>query len=221
MQDLRMPMYGDKKIPVVSLKAQIIEASAKYDKLPYGIDHLSADFYAFVDLMYEQPSYVDLKIFRFQGAHTDILADAKVEDLFTDPNITFNTKSTVDLTALSKTFPLQEGVSINGKLDADLKLKCRLSSLKKQDIGRINLRGKLNLQGFELKDAKKDFDFTADASLGFHGDNTLAAKAEIRHLVLQSKRLSSTVEKLSARIKTTNPQDTTRIVELKCDFGIR
>lgn len=213
-------LYGDKKIPVVSLKAQIIEASAKYDKLPYGIDHLSADFYAFVDLMYEQPSYVDLKIFRFQGAHTDILADAKVEDLFTDPNITFNTKSTVDLTALSKTFPLQEGVSINGKLDADLKLKCRLSSLKKQDIGRINLRGKLNLQGFELKDAKKDFDFTADASLGFHGDNTLAAKAEIRHLVLQSKRLSSTVEKLSARIKTTNPQDTTRIVELKCDFGM-
>ena len=68
--------YGKQQMPAVTLKVQIDKASAKYEKLPYGIDNFTADFYAFVDLMRKQPSYADLKIFHFQGAHTDILADA-------------------------------------------------------------------------------------------------------------------------------------------------
>lgn len=213
-------IYGEKKIPVASLKIQIKDASAKYADLPYGIDNLVADFEAYIDLMRQQPSYLNLKIFRFKGAHTDVLADAKVEDLLTDPLITFNTKSVVDLDALAKTFPLQEGVSITGKLNADLGLKCRLSSIKKQDIGRIKLWGKLDLNKFTLKDSKKDFDFSGDATFDFKGNNTFAAQAEIRRLTLKSKRLSSTIEKLSADITSTNPKDTTHIVNMKCNLGL-
>lgn len=59
--------YGKQQMPAVTLKVQIDKASAKYEKLPYGIDNFTADFYAFVDLMRKQPSYADLKIFHFQG----------------------------------------------------------------------------------------------------------------------------------------------------------
>lgn len=213
-------IYGNEKIPAMSLKIQIKDASAKYDDLPYGIDDLRADFEAYVDLMRNEPSYLNLKIFRFKGAYTDVLADGKVEDLLTDPLITFNTKSTVDLNSLAKTFPLQEGVSITGKLNADLHLKCRLSSLKKQDIGRIKVNGKLALLNFGLKDEKNGFDFTSNATLNFVENNTLEAQAEINHLILNSKQLSSTVEKLTAHITTTNPKDTTHIVKLECTFGM-
>ena len=119
-------VYGDKKLPAVSLKIGIKEASAQYKGLPYGIDEVTADFDAYVDLMRHQPSYLNLKIFHFKGAHTEVLADAKVDDLLDDPLITFHTKSTVDLDALAKTFPLQESVTITGKLDADMGMKCRL-----------------------------------------------------------------------------------------------
>lgn len=213
-------IYGDKKIPAASLKIQVKEASAKYADLPYGIDNLTADFEAYVDLMRNEPSYLDLKIFRFQGAYTDVLADAKVEELLTDPLITFNTKSTVDLNSLAKTFPLQEGVSITGKLNADLHVKCRLSSLKKQDIGRIKAKGNLALINFGLKDANKGFDFTSNASLNFTGDNTLQAQAEIDNLVLNSKLLTSTIDKFTADITTTNPKDTANIINLACKFGM-
>ena len=37
-----------------------------------------------------------MKILHFEGAHTKILADAKVEDLLVDPLITLHTESTVD-----------------------------------------------------------------------------------------------------------------------------
>lgn len=210
--------YGNKQLPAASLNIRINEASAHYAGLPYGIDCFTADFKSYVDLMRRAPSYLNLKILHFKGAHTEILADAKVEDLLGDPLITFHTESAVDLDALAKTFPLQEGVTIHGKLDAGLDLKCRLSSLKKQDIGRIKLVGKLGLAGFELKNTLKNFNFLGNADLVFSDSETLQAELEIRKIVLNSKRLSSEIERMKAKIASTNPQDTTRIVTLQCDL---
>ena len=211
-------VYGDKKLPAVSLKIGIKEASAQYKGLPYGIDEVTADFDAYVDLMRHQPSYLNLKIFHFKGAHTEVLADAKVDDLLDDPLITFHTKSTVDLDALAKTFPLQESVTITGKLDADMGMKCRLSALKKQDIGRMKLGGKLELKDFELKDTAKDFDFLGNATFRFRDNETLQAQMDVRKLVLRSRFLSSDIERLVANVSSTNPQDTNRIVSLQCDM---
>ena len=213
-------LYGENKIPAASLKIQIKDASAKYAGLAYGIDHLSADFDAYIDLMRNKQSYFNLQIFRFKGAHTDILADARINNLLGDPLITINTKSVVDLDALAKTFPLQDGVSITGKLNADLSMKCRLSSLKKQDIGRIGVKGDLELTNFNIKDTKNDFQLTSNASLNFSGENTLQAQAEIQQLILNSKVITSTIERMSAQIKSSNPQDTTQIVNLECSFGV-
>ena len=213
-------MYGDKKLPAVSLKIGIKEASAQYKGLPYGIDEVTADFDAYVDLMRHQPSYLNLKIFHFKGAHTEVLADAKVDDLLDDPLITFHTKSTVDLDALAKTFPLQESVTITGKLDADMGMKCRLSALKKQDIGRMKLGGKLELKDFELKDTAKDFDFLGNATFRFRDNETLQAQMDVRKLVLRSRFLSSDIERLVANVSSTNPQDTNRIVSLQCDMEV-
>lgn len=213
-------VYGDKKLPAVSLKIGIKEASAQYKGLPYGIDEVTADFDAYVDLMRHQPSYLNLRIFHFKGAHTEVLADAKVDDLLDDPLITFHTKSTVDLDALAKTFPLQESVTITGKLDADMGMKCRLSALKKQDIGRMKLGGKLELKDFELKDTAKDFDFLGNATFRFRDNETLQAQMDVRKLVLRSRFLSSDIERLVANVSSTNPQDTNRIVSLQCDMEV-
>ena len=213
-------VYGDKKLPAVSLKIGIKEASAQYKGLPYGIDEVTADFDAYVDLMRHQPSYLNLKIFHFKGAHTEVLADAKVDDLLDDPLITFHTKSTVDLDALAKTFPLQESVTITGKLDADMGMKCRLSALKKQDIGRMKVGGKLELKDFELKDTAKDFDFLGNATFRFRDNETLQAQMDVRKLVLRSRFLSSDIERLVANVSSTNPQDTNRIVSLQCDMEV-
>lgn len=210
--------YGNKHLPAVSLNIRINDATARYAGLPYGIDHFTADFESYVDLMRRNPSFLNLKILHFKGAHTEILADAKVEELLKDPIITLHTESTVDLDALAKTFPLQESVTIRGKLDAGLNLKCRLSSLKKQDIGRIKLAGKLALKDFELKDTAKDFDFLGNADLIFSDSETLQAELEIREMVLNSKRLSSEIDRMKAKVTSTNPQDTTQIVTLLCEL---
>lgn len=213
-------VYGKQQFPVAKLAIQVKDASAKYADLPYGIDKLTANFEACVDLMRSTPSYLNLKIFHFKGAHTDVLADGRVDDLLSDPRISFHTRSLVDLNALAQTFPLQEGVSIKGKLDADLTLNCKLSSLRNQDIGRIRMLGKLQLNDFAIRDEQKSFDFESSASFTFSGDKTLQAEAEIRRLMLKSRVLSSTIERLSAKVTSTNPQDTTRVVSMQCSLNL-
>ena len=205
--------YGNKQLPAVSLNIKINDASARYEGLPYGIDNFTADFESYIDLMRRNPSFLNLKILHFEGAHTKILADAKVEDLLIDPLITLHTESTVDLDALAKTFPLQENVTIRGKLDAGLNLKCRLSSLKKQDIGRIRLGGRL-----ALKDTAKDFNFLGNADLKFSDSETLQAELDIREIILNSRKFVSEIDRMKAKVVSTNPQDTTKIVTLQCEL---
>ena len=48
--------YGDKKLPTVSMKLNIKDASAQYKGMPYGIDKLSADLDVFIDIMRNTPS---------------------------------------------------------------------------------------------------------------------------------------------------------------------
>lgn len=208
--------YGGKHLPTVSLKVEIKEASAKYAGLSYGIDNFSASFDAYVDLMRTQPSYLSLHLFRFQGVHTDVLANLRIDELLRSPLITFETKTTADLGALAKTFPWQEGVNLGGTLRADLRLQCSLSAVKRQDIGRIKLSGELNLDDILIQDSLKGFDFSSNASFRFSGDNTLQAEAEINRLSLKSKQLSSSMERLSAKVTSSNPQDTIQIVALEC-----
>lgn len=213
--------YGEKEMPVITLKVQMNQVTAKYAHSPYGIDNFKADFYGQVDLMKQQPSYAELKILQFKGAHTDILADAKVTDLLGDPVIDFHTETTADLTALAQTFPLQDGVSMGGNLEAKLRIHTQLSALKKKDIGRIKVGGKLTMNGLFLRDQNKNFNFTSDATLAFIGNDVLGAKAEIKNLALRSRRINSDLQSLTATIKTTNPQDTTRIAHMECKLNLQ
>lgn len=108
-----------RRFRLATLDAEIKDASARYAGMPYGVDALDARLVGQVDPMRREPSFCNLEIFRFRGAHTDILADAEVKNLLDDPLVSFHTKSAVDLTALAQTFPLQEGVALSGKLEAN------------------------------------------------------------------------------------------------------
>ena len=209
-------LYGKGHMPLATLTVNINQASAHYEGMPYGIDEITADFFGQVDLTKRQSSYADLKIFHFKGAHTDILADARVDDLLGDPDISFHTRSTVNLTALAQAFPLQEGISIQGKMDADVRLRCRLSSLKNKDLGRIKIGGKLSTDGLILKDSLRNFEFTSNASLAFMGNDKLGARIQIKDVNLRAPGLESALDNLTATVTSTNPQDTTRIANVEC-----
>ena len=214
-------VYGNKQVPVLTMLMKIQKASAHYKGMPYGIDNLTADLSCYLDVMQKNPSYVDLKIFRFQGAETDVLADGRIDDLMGDPLITFNTRAKVDFSALAKTFPLQEGVEMGGKLAADLKFKGRLSAIKEKDLGRLKIKGNISFQKMRLKDVNKDFDFNGNAKLGFIGKNFLAVGATVYDLSLKSRKGSAQIKQMSASVATPETEmDTTKVIPLNCKFAL-
>ena len=208
--------YGKQKLPLATLDIKIKNASARYAGLSYGIDKLDADFYGQIDLMRNNPSYLNLKIFHFKGANTNISADMEVENLLTDPDITFHTQSTIDLNALEQAFPLQESISMEGKVETDLGVHCRLSSIKKQDWGRIKAEGQLKTDKLVLRDTQRHFEFISNASLNFTGNEWLGAHAKIEDMILRSPRLNSDMKSLVATVKTTPVKDTTRMARVEC-----
>ena len=209
-------MYGKQKMPLATLDIRIKDAFARYAELPYGIDKVNADFSARIDLMRNTPSCLNLKIFQFKGADTDILADMKVDNLLTDPDITFHTRSTVDLNTLAQIFPLQEGIGMEGKMNADLKLRCRLSTLKKQDWGRVKMQGKIRTDKLVLRHTQKNFEFTSNATLDFAGNEWLGGRVEIKDMTLRSPALNSATESFTAAISTYPSQDTLRPAKTEC-----
>lgn len=210
--------YGRDLMPAVSLCLKIDDATAHYSGLPYGIDHLSADFDAFVDLMREQESYLDLKIFKLQGNDIDVLADAKVTDLFEDPLIAVNAKAKVDLGSISKTFPLQEGIELSGLVDADLRVRTRLSTVKNQDYGRIFAAGKLYMDGVSVSDSTSGLNAAGDIDLKFFGAKALGVNGNVFRLHLDSPWAKALADSVSLKVISTRPKDTTRVFQVKADF---
>ena len=210
--------YGRDLMPAVSLCLKIDDATAHYSGLPYGIDHLSADFDAFVDLMREQESYLDLKIFKLQGNDIDVLADAKVTDLFEDPLIAVNAKAKVDLGSISKTFPLQEGIELSGLVDADLRMRTRLSTVKNQDYGRIFAAGKLYMDGVSVSDSVSGLNAAGDIDLKFFGAKALGLNGNVFRLHLDSPWAKALADSVSLKVISTRPKDTTRVFQVKADF---
>ena len=210
--------YGNGLLPAVSLCMKIENATARYEGFPYGIDRLNADFDAFVDLMREKDSFLDLKIFQLQGNDMDILADARVTEIFEDPQIVFNTKAIVDLGSISKTFPLKEGLSLSGILDADLKVRTRLSTIRNQDYGRIFAAGKLYMNEVSVKDASSGLDAEGSVDLKFLGGRALGLDGRISRLYLKSPWADALADSLQLRVISTRPKDTTRVFKMKADF---
>ena len=206
--------YGNGHLPFVTLTMKIDDAAVHYDGLPFGIDYLVMDFGAQLDFMKEKESYLDLKILELKSNKTDILVDAHVTELFNDPLIEVNTTSQIDLNSVVQTLPLKEGVTLAGAIDADLRGKVRLSTIKNQDFGRIFAGGKLLMDNVTIQDTSSGFDLHTDGAVRFGGGKALGADVEIRKLNINSKKLFANIDSLSLKAGSTRPADTTSIFRL-------
>ena len=214
-------IYGKGKMPEASLKVRIKNGSAHYAGMPYGIDTLTADFDAFVDMSKRKDSYADLKIFRLKAMDVDVLASCKVEHLLTDPVVSLSTNTNVDLSVLHKIFPLQPGVAMGGVLDADLKGHFKLEDIRNENYGKIQMKGTLGLDRIYLDDTAKDFYSKANATFKFQGDRYLGANFTIHKLLWNGKHIKAYMDTLRVRALTVPPKDSGHIALLTADIKFK
>lgn len=142
--------YGKKNVPLITAFFRIKDGYVAYDGMPSRIEELNTDFEAVVDLQKQQPSEVKLNHFCLKGGETDVDAKGVVENLLGDPVIKAEVKAKVDFDDITRIFPLTDGVSCQGKIDAFLRTNVLMSDITGGNYGQLKLGGWCKMQNVSL-----------------------------------------------------------------------
>lgn len=143
-------LYGKQHIPLITSEFSIKDGYIAYPGMPSRIDTLEMDLFALVDLQKEQESYLTLRHFCMQGGGTDIDLEAQVEQLLSAPLVKAKIDALVDFEALTRIFPLADGITCKGKLNTSLRGKVLVSDVIEGNYGKINVGGGCQAKDVEI-----------------------------------------------------------------------
>lgn len=141
--------YGRQNIPLITTEFRIKDGYVAYSGMPAKLDSLQLDLMALVDLQKEQESYVQLRRFCMQGGGTDIDVEGNVGQLLTMPLVKAKVDARINFGDLTKIFPLTDGVTCQGILDASLRGSVLVKDVVEGNYGKINVGG-----GCKINDIK-------------------------------------------------------------------
>ncbi|MNJ83704.1 putative assembly protein [compost metagenome] len=149
----------DKNLPGWDFGLNVQRASIKYPDLPGSINNITVD----AGSKFEGGSNLDkmtIDVTKFHSEFVGNLIDAnlKLRNPITDPLIDSKLKAKINLATLGKVMPLAEGESYKGKLNADVSLNGRMSSIEKEQYEKFNALGVIELFDFlyKSKDLNED-----------------------------------------------------------------
>lgn len=137
----------DTELPAWDFNLNVDNASFRYPDLPSGFEKITIR----ANTKREQGANLDNIKVDIDKFHTEFIgntidANLKLRTPMSDPNIGLNLLAKVDLASLEKVMPVAEGESYNGKLDADLKLVGKMSSIDNEQYEDFNAEGWLILK---------------------------------------------------------------------------
>ncbi len=148
----------DKNLPGWDFGLNVNKASIKYAGLG-SINNIIVD----AGSQFAGGSNLDkmtLDVTKFHSEFVGNLIDAnlKLRNPMTDPLINSKLKAKVNLATIGKVMPLAEGESYKGKLNADVALNGRMSSIEKEQYEKFDAKGLIELFDFlyKSKDLNED-----------------------------------------------------------------
>ncbi|MDX1652024.1 MAG: AsmA-like C-terminal region-containing protein [Brumimicrobium sp.] len=133
-------------LPAWDFSTVINGASIAYPDMPAKINniavHASSTFPGGEQL---DNMTVDVSKFHADFVGNTIDADFSLRNPMSDPYMKSSLIANIDLASLEKVIPLSEGEKYNGKLNSDLKIDGRLSTLEKEEYEKFNATGSLRL----------------------------------------------------------------------------
>lgn len=221
-------IYSKKSIPVIEATLNIENAAAQYKNMPYKIEGTYLRCSMMIDKSSDKNSYITIDNLITKSVNSTVTAKGKINKLWSDPKFAGMLTAKVDFTTLSKTLPLQEGITAKGNIDLQLKTDFSMSQIQKQDFGRIGLEGNVILTDIELVSLKDTIEVYLDKGVMNFGANSLSADKLSKHflqgdvmlLTLKScigKSMQVDVNDLKLQLNTSDFRDTTKIATINTD----
>lgn len=223
-------LYGKESMPVLNVAAKIENGNVHYKGMPYGVDRLDLDLNSCIDLSGKEPSYIDLHHFFFKGASTEISLSGKVLEPHTNPKVTANVNAEVNFTELAKTFPLEEGVTLEGILSTKLSGDILVADIHQENWGKLLLNGYVKAENlaivseadtFKLKVQRAGLKFGSnleDSSM-MQGTNLLNALIGFDGMRVETRIGWAEMDQTALHVKTSPLKDTTAIASVNATLG--
>ncbi|MFM8432486.1 MAG: AsmA-like C-terminal region-containing protein, partial [Bacteroidota bacterium] len=141
--------YNSESMPGFSLQLKIENGRFQYPSLPSSVKDV------FVDLKVDNsdgiPDHTEIRLSRM---HADIAGDVidarlSLATPVSDPDMDLFLKGMVDLSNVSKFYPLEKGTVLKGTVIADASIKGRLSAMKAQQTDRFSASGSVKATQIE------------------------------------------------------------------------
>lgn len=145
-------VMDDKNMPGWDAGIKIDNASIRYPDLPKSIENITIQ----ANSKFKGGSNMDLMTVDVPKLHASFAGNQldgtfSLRNPMTDPLIDTRLVAKVDLASLGQVVPMPQGESYAGKLDADITLKGRMSSIEKERYEDFNANGTLKLMDMLYK----------------------------------------------------------------------
>lgn len=143
---------GSISFPAFDIDANIDNGSFKYPDLPKAATDIFVKIKAtgkgdpgMDDIV------VDVSRFNVNLAGNTLSANLNLVNPMTDPGIKSEILAKMNLATLKEVIPLAEGEEYNGMIDADVRLKGRMSAIEKEEYEKFEALGKITAQNITYK----------------------------------------------------------------------
>ena len=145
-------LYSDTTVPKFKIEIASNNASFKYPNLPKSVQNIVIDTKIINETGILNDTYVNLDKLSFKIDQDVFNAKANIKNITKNPIVDAALKGTINLSNLSKAYPIKLDKPLSGILNADVTTKFDMESVEKSQYENINNAGTMSLSGFNYVD---------------------------------------------------------------------
>jgi uncharacterized protein involved in outer membrane biogenesis len=144
-------LYTDNKLPSFGLTLKVDQASLQYPDLPKAVNNILIDLNIENKTGDVDATVTNLHKFHMEMAGNPLDVSMLIKTPVSDPDIKGEILGKIDLASVKDVLPLEKDEALNGKIESDISLNGRYSSIEKEKYEEFEAKGSLRVMDMEYK----------------------------------------------------------------------
>lgn len=145
-------------LPAFGLDLLVEKAMFKYPDLPKAVNNIHVDLAISNPGGSEDNTLINLKRFYMEMAGNPVEMKMRLSTPISDPNIDANLMAKLDLASVKDVMPMEAGDEMNGKINADVTLKGKMSSIDNERYEEFEAKGSFGITDMLYKSDSLPYD---------------------------------------------------------------
>ncbi len=142
-------VVDEEHIPTFDIRVNSDKASFKYPDLPKSVEDIAIQMAVTNKTGISEDTYVEINRLKFRIDSDSFNMTAKLVDLLGNTKVNAHLDAKMDLSNISKAYPMPEDLKLQGILDANVTTAFDMASVENKRYGNTSTKGRLQLSNFQ------------------------------------------------------------------------